>query len=97
MPGDNILNNAYYTTLSNQMAGWAQAQVSGVGGKIQWQRLVPGPAPQNTVIMLNADMCLYKNLTLNATGGSECSYSSCPINTASYQAVLAYAANNTKW
>jgi hypothetical protein len=49
------------------------------------------------LIMLNADMCLYKNLTLNATGGSKCTYGTCPFTAGSYQGVLQYAANNNKW
>jgi hypothetical protein len=57
--------------------------------------------------MLNADMCLYKNLTLvtkaTATapeGSSTCTFSgtkACPVNPTSYQTAQQYAANNTKW
>eukprot|EP00775_Hariotina_reticulata_P001997 gene1997-2319_t len=97
VPGDNILNNRYYTEmLINGTPGpnavWAQVSVP-VSGKTQWQR-ASGPQ-SNLLMMLNSDMCLAKALKLNATGGSICTYTTCQ-SSVTLQTVQAYAADNAK-
>lgn len=80
---NNVLNNEYYTTLSDASLKWAQVKAPTNLGKIQWQRMTPDNRP---LMMMNADMCLYKNLTLNATGGSKCTYATCPFTAGGSQA-----------
>ena len=85
-----LFNNNYYATMASTGAGWRQRDVdlTGSSPKVQWN--------SRTGMMLNADMGLYKDFTLNENGEASCAYNDCG-ETPGASKVLEYGNSNAVW
>jgi len=69
------LGTEYYANMADANMGWVQAPVG--NGNYRWRPTSGAKRP--TIMMLDADMALLKNIsTPNATGQVACTYTSCP-------------------
>ena len=83
-----LFNNRYYSTMSSP--GWSQRNVdlTGSSPKVQWN--------SRTGMMLNADMGLFKDFTLNQNGEASCAYDKCGATPGAAK-VLEYSKSNAVW
>jgi len=86
----SLFNKNYYTIMVDASNGWSQRNVARRNGnaKYQWN--------SDAGFMLNADMAIYKDIQLDSTGASACTYEDCAM-TPTADLVTAYAASNDLW
>jgi len=93
------LNNRYYTLLADGSVTWENLDRSVVTGfpEERWQ-WVGGTTPQGTPapFMLNADVCLIKDIQTNSKGKSSCQFKDCAFSP-SARYVLEFAGNGDSW
>jgi len=83
-------NNNYYSIMIDAANNWKQRDVSeDTTPAYQWNAKGVG-------FMLNSDMAIYKDFTLNDDGSSSCTYANCPT-TNSAATVEKYAVSNADW
>ena len=93
---NKIFSNSFFTQMNDTTMNYTSVgiQVTGFNYSHQWnasadlcvgKNCTPRPAAHQR-IMLNSDMCLLKNFTVDSTGTPSCTYASCGLNvyTASY-------------
>jgi len=86
----SLFNNNYYSIMVDSANTWRQRDVSEDGTPAyEW-------IARDVGFMLNADMAIYKEFTLDDDGISSCTYDNCPA-TASAATVEKYAASNDVW
>ena len=89
--GVRNLNNDYYKIMINSDNSWRQRDVSSddTSPAIQWNAAGVG-------FMLNSDMAIYKEFTVDEDGNSSCTYDACPVSD-SAELVEKFAASNDDW
>jgi len=85
------MNNDYYKLLVDDTVSFNQRDVSSDASSPAWQWNTGGLG-----MMLNTDMCLYKDVVLDADGKSSCSYSTC-ATAPTADLVVEYANSNAVW
>ncbi|CAH1784079.1 unnamed protein product [Owenia fusiformis] len=100
----DLFDNAYYRDLLNENLMWIQTNINPTG-EDRWQwvhgRAPGGPRGKRQVagggpMMLNSDMCLVKDITVDSDGRSSCNYFSC-ADSPTLSIVEEYANNNALW
>lgn len=92
---NRVLDNAFFRNMLNSELAYKQIpiNVTGFQTKYQWNATAdwcvkdrrtnqcrPNLSVQNKRFMMNSDMCLHLNFTVDASGKAGCDYSTCPIN-----------------
>ena len=86
----SLFNNNYYSIMIESANTWRQRDVSETDTPVyEW-------IARNVGFMLNSDMAIYKEFTVNDDGSSSCTYDNCPA-TDSAATVEKYAASNDVW
>jgi catalase (peroxidase I) len=109
---NRVFDNAYFKNMLNSNLGFQQIPINTTGfqTKYQWNATAdwcikrpksnecrPILSVQNKRIMMNSDMCLHLNFTVDALGKANCDYNSCSINSETNAYVEEFAANEPEF